>query len=286
MLTDILQLVVYGTVLGSILTLGAIGVSLTYGILRFAHFAHGDMMTLGAYFALSLVAALKLPVYVALPFAMVATVISAVMIDRVIYRRLRQTDPVILLISSFGMAMALRAAVQLIWGPHNQVYEEGIQIPHRIAGIVIKPDHIVIVAGALALVVALNIFLQKTRTGKAMRAMADNPELARITGIDNEKIIFWTWVLGGGMAGAAGVFLAQDTQLTPVMGWQILLPVFAAAIIGGIGKPYGAIAGGFIIGISMEVSTIFIDPVYKHAVAFALMVLTLIIRPTGLFGGR
>jgi branched-chain amino acid transport system permease protein/neutral amino acid transport system permease protein len=119
-----------------------------------------------------------------------------------------------------------------------------------------------------------------------MRAMADNPDLARISGIDTEKIILWTWGLGALLAAAAGVFLGLDTRLLPDMGWFILLPVFAAAILGGIGKPYGAIAGGFIIGIAQELSTLVIDPSYKAAVAFAIMVIVLIVRPTGIFSGR
>ncbi len=282
---ELLQLTIYGIVLGSILTLGAIGVSMIFGILRFAHFAHGDLMTLGAYFALFAIG-LGLPVWAALGVAMAMTALVAVVIDQTLYRRLRRTQPVILLISSFGMALAIRSVVQLVWGPNNQVYQQGIQLPHRIGDIVLKPDHFWIVGGALLLVVVMHLFLSRTRMGKAMRAMADNMDLALISGIPAERVIVWTWVIGGSLAAAAGVFLGLDTRLHPVMGWSVLLPVFAAAILGGIGKPYGAIAGGMAIGIAMEVSTMVVAPAYKPAVAFAIMVLMLIVRPQGLFGGR
>lgn len=283
---DFLQLTVYGVVLGSIITLGAVGLSLVYSILRFAHFAHGDMVTAGAYFAFIFVAWLGMPVLVALPFAIGLTALLAVIVDQVLYRRLRKTAPVILLISSFGVALIMRSLIQIVWGPDNQVYQSGIQMPYRVMGLTIKPDHLLIVGLSIALVVGLHFFLQKTKIGKAMRAMSDNRDLAQVTGISVDRIIIWTWIIGAALAAAAGVFLAMDTRLHPVMGWRLLLPVFAAAILGGIGKPYGAIVGGIVIGLAQEWSTAIISPAYKPAVAFALMVLMLIFRPTGLFAGR
>jgi len=283
---EILQLVIYGIVLGSIITLGAIGVSMVFGILRFAHFAHGDLMTLGAYLAFVFVMTAGLPMPLAFLFAAIGTAAAAVVLDQTLYRRLRRSPPVILLISSFGVALILRSLIQLIWGPSTLVYESGIQLPVRIAGLRIKEDHFWIVGGAIVLVLTLHLFLKYTTMGKAMRALADNPDLARVTGIDTERVVMWTWIIAGVMAAAAGIFLAMDTRLHPTMGWRILLSVFAAVILGGIGKPYGAIAGGMVIGISEEVSTLFINPSYKAAVSFAILVGMLIIRPTGLFGGR
>lgn len=279
------QLLIYGVVIGSIIALGAIGVSLTFGILRFANFSHGDLMTLGAYLALTLVW-LRLPIFVAMILAAAATALSAIAIDRTLYRRLRRTAPVILLISSFGVALILRSLVQLVWGPDNHVYKAGIQMPFVIGGLRIKPDQLTIVIGAVVLMVALHLFLRRTKTGKAMRAMADNVDLARITGIDTERVVLWTWVIGAALAAAAGTFLAMDTRLNPLMGWRILLDIFAAAILGGIGSVYGAIVGGLVIGIAEEMSTLFIAPPYKAAVAFAILVVMLIVRPSGLFAGR
>jgi branched-chain amino acid transport system permease protein/neutral amino acid transport system permease protein len=284
--TELLQLLVFGVVLGGIIALGAVGVSLIFGILRFASFAHGDMMTLGAYLALIVVGPLALPMYVAFPLALAGTAAIAVGIDQALFRRLRRTAPVILLISSFGVALILRSAIQLIWGPDNIVYSSAIQLPWRIAGLRLRPDHATILATTIGLVVLLHLFLQHTRMGKAMRAMSDDPDLARVTGIDTERVVIWTWVMGGALAAAAGIFLGMDTRLNPLLGWNVLLPVFAAALLGGIGRPYGAIAGGFVIGIATEVSTMFMEPVYKPAVAFALIVILLIIRPTGLMRGQ
>jgi len=243
-------------------------------------------MTIGAYAALVIVAGFGMPIIVAAPVAIVVTALVAIAIELTLYKPLRQSSPIVLLISSFGMALILRSLVQLIWGSGNEVYSPGIQLPIRVADIAIKPDHLWIIAGTAALIALLHLFLQYTRFGKAMRAMADNADLARITGIPTNRVILIAWVIAGGLAAMAGIFLAMDTRLHPVMGWRLLLPVFAAAIVGGIGRPYGAMAGGLLIGVAMEVSTIVINPAYKQAVAFALMVLTLIIRPTGIFRGR
>ena len=283
---EILQLTLYGIIIGSIYALGAIGVSLTFGVMRFANFAHGDLMTFGAYMALVIFAGLAAPLWIALPVGMAASAAVAVGIDRVLFRRFRGSKPIILLISSFGMALILRAVVQIVWGPSNHVYQGGIQIAERFWGLRIKPDQVTIIVLAVVFMIAVHLFLSRTKMGKAMRAVADNPELARLTGIDTERVILWLWIVGGALAGAAGVFLGLDTRLYPDMGWFILLPIFASAILGGIGSPYGAVAGGLVIGVSQELSTMVIEPSYKPAVAFAIMVIMLIVRPTGLFAGR
>ena len=283
---ELIQLLIFGLVVGSMIALGAVGVSLLFGILRFANFAHGDMMTLGAYLALVAVGPLALPMWLGFPAAMAATALVVVLIDQLLFRRLRRTAPVILLISSFGVALILRSVIQLVWGPDNVVYSPGIVLPWRIWGLRIRPSHVTILATTAALVVLLHLFLKHSRTGKAMRALADDPDLARITGIDTERVVIWTWIVGGGLAAAAGIFLAIDTRLNPLLGWNLLLPIFAAALLGGIGRPYGAIAGGFVIGIASEMSTMWILPVYKPAVAFVVIVLLLLVRPTGLMRGQ
>jgi len=283
---DFLQLIIYGIVLGCILALGAVGVSLTFGILGFANFAHGDLMTVGAYFGYIFIRQVGLPFWVSLPIACALTVAVALTVDWTVFRPLRSRPPVILLISSFGMALILRSLIQLIWGSDQVVYEQGIQQPWRWGELNIQPDQVIIIVGAIGLVTALHFFLQNTKVGKAMRAMADNVDLAKITGINTERVVMWTWILGALMAGAAGIFLGLDTQIAPTMGWRVLLLIFAATILGGIGNPYGAIAGGLVIGLASELSTLVISPAYKSAVAFAILVLMLIFKPTGLLGGR
>lgn len=283
---EVVQLLFYGFVLGSIFALGAIGVSLTFGILGFANFSHGDLMATGAYVAFVVYVTLALPFWLAFPTALVAAAAVAIAIDRTVYRRFRAGPPVLLLISSFGMALILRSSIQLIWGPEVMAYDPGIQLAERFMGLRYQNHQLGIIGGAVALVIAVHLFLSRTKAGKAMRAMADNPTLAQLSGIDTERVVLWTWATGGGLAGAAGVFLAVDTQLRPEMGWFQLLPIFAAAILGGIGKPYGAIVGGYIIGMVTELSNLVLPAEYTTVVPFAILVLMLIFRPTGLFAGR
>ena len=280
---DVFQILLYGVVLSSIFALGAVGISLIFGILRFAHFAHGDMVTVGAYVALAGVAGFGISVWAALPLALAGTILVALVLDQVVYRPLRRTRPVILFLASVGVAFILRNVILAIWGPNNLVYQPGIQLPLRFYDLRIKEDQIVIVVVTVALIGALTLFLRHTKLGKAMRAMSDDPDLARVTGIDTDRVIRWTWALGGGLAAVAGVFLGLDTRLQPSLGWDVLLGFFASAILGGIGRPMGAIAGALVIGVASEFSTLFVPPIYRSAVAFFLMVIVLIVRPTGIF---
>lgn len=281
-MTDLFQLLFYGIVSGSIIVLGAIGLSLIYGILNFAHFAHGDLMALGAYLAFLFKVGLGWPLWLALLVAMAGTAVAAIFIERSVYAPLRHRGSVTLLIASVGVALIVRNVIQMIWGADYQFYEMGIQFPWRVWGLRIKPDHVVILVAAFILVTAVHLFLRHTKMGKAMRAMADNAELAMVTGIDTKLVTTATWVIGGGLAAAAGVLLGLDTQLVPDMGWNLLLLVFSAVILGGIGSPYGAMAGAFIIGIATELSTMFIATSYKSVVAFVIMIAILLVRPSGI----
>ncbi len=283
-----------GLVLGSIYALGAIGITLTFSILRFANFAHGELMTLGAYVTFSLITITGLHPIAVLPIAMVLVAIIALGIDRVFYKPLRASPVVIIVIASFGMMLMVRSVVQFFWGVQLKALVTGIQYPMVFFDTFrISPKHIVIVIGALTLMLAVHLLLKKTKIGKAMRAMSDSPELARLTGINTENVIKATWIVGGATAAAAGVFLAYDSHVDTMMGFSVLLPVFASALLGGIGKPYGAMAGGLVIGVVEELSTYawigtepLLAPGYKAGVSFAIMVAILIWRPSGLFRGR
>ena len=280
-----MQLIANGIILGCIIALGSIGLSLLYGILKFGNFAHGDMMTLGAYFAFLFKGQLGLPMWLSFIAAMVFTALTSILIDRIIYSALRKRDSVTLLISSVGVALILRNLIQLIWGPQNYFYERGIQMPIDLGfGVKIKPTQIFILVITVVLVILAHLFLTKTKIGKAMRAMSDNMDLARVTGINTERVIAWTWGLGACLIAAAGILLGMDTHLSPSMGWHLLLPLFAATILGGIGSPYGAMLGGLVIGISQELSTLIIPPTYKPGVAFVIMLFMLLVKPTGLMG--
>ena len=283
-----------GVILGSIYALGAIGLTLTFGILRFANFAHGETMTLGVYFAWTLVQLTGWHPLAVAPMAMVLTVVSVLAIDRGFYKPLRNAPVVMLVVASFGLMLMIRSVVQFFWSVQLKAMTPGIQMPYVIGeSLRIAPRHVMIVCGAVVLMFAVHYLLAYTRTGKAMRAMSDSPELARLTGINTEKVVRATWIVGATLACAAGIFLAIDTHVETRMGLKLLLPMFAAAILGGVGRPYGAMAGGLIIGLAEELSTYhwigdtpLLSPGYKAGVAFAIMVAMLVWRPAGLFRGK
>ena len=297
-------LVVNGAVLGAIIALGAIGLTLIYGILNFANIAHGDYMTLGAYLTLFIVggalAALGIegtglgpftfgyPVLLALPVAAAAVAAVAIGLDALIYRRLRErgVNAVVLAMASLGVAIALRGLVQIVWsGDAQRLPRESKSVYHLPMDVRVPPDAIFVAVVAVALVTAVYLILTRTKMGKAMRATADNPQLARVSGIDTRRVIRWTWAMGASLAATAGVLLAvYQAQMLPIMGWRFLIPLFAAAILGGIGNPYGALVGAFAIGVASEVSTQWINPSYKPAVAFAILIAMLLARPRGIFG--
>jgi branched-chain amino acid transport system permease protein len=289
------ELVVIGLIVGSIMALGAIGLTLIYGILKFANFAHGDLMTVGAYVAF-------LTFYggghigpLSFGFGMLPAILAAivvvgllsVLIDRIVYRPLRRRNAnlVILAMASLGMAIVARAVVYIGLGPDQRFYVGGIQNALQLPfGITLKPDQIFIGCTALVVVVLVYLLLYRTKLGKAMRATADNMELAKVAGIDTERVIMWTWAIGGGLAGLAGVLLGVQSHLTPEIGFDFLLPLFAATILGGVGSPQGALLGALIVGISQEVSTEWISPAYKPTIAFIILFAILLVRPRGLFG--
>ena len=283
-----------GVVLGCIYALGAIGISLTFGILRFSNFAHGDTMTLGVYITLSLVQLTDLHPLAVAPVAMALTTAVMLGLDRAFFKPFRASPTIMLVIASFGLMLMIRSAVQFFWGVQLQALQTGIQRPWIfLDALRILPKHVLIIGATLVLMMAVHLVLTRTKIGKAMRATSDNPELAALTGIDTELVIRATWAMGASLAVAAGVFLGLDTHVETMMGFKLLLPMFAAAILGGIGRPYGAVAGGLVIGIVEELisypwisDTPLLSPGYKAGVAFAIMVAMLIWKPQGLFRGR
>lgn len=300
-----MNLLVNGVFLGSVIALGAIGLTLVYGILNLGNFAHGDYMAVGAYVTFLLVESLLpaigiegaglgpftfgYPILIALPIAAATVATGAIALDVLVYRKLRErgASAALLMMASLGVAIALRGLVQLIWSGDTQHYpRESRQVYHLPMDVRIPPDSLFIAIVAVVLVLGVYVLLTHTRMGKAMRATADNPTLALVTGINTKHVIWWTWGIGGALAAIAGVLLAVlQAQLLPIMGWKFLIPLFSAAILGGIGNPYGALVGALAIGVSMEVSTQWVNPSYKPAIAFAIMIVMLLARPRGLFGG-
>lgn len=283
-----LQLVVYGMISGSILALGAIGVTLLYSIVNFANFAHGDLMALGAYLALFFRIGLGFPMPLAFALAVFCTAIIGIVVDRLWFRPLRhrQANRVVLAMSSLGLALIIRHIISMVWSPQAQYYSRDIHFPFVIPLLQVRlnSQQLLIMGVAITLMILVSLFLQYTRLGKAMRATADNVPLALVSGIPTERVILWTWFLGTALAAAGGILLGMSVRLQPIMGWDLLLPIFAATILGGIGNPYGAMAGAMILGLAEELSTAFLSTDYKPAVALLILVLVLLLRPQGIFG--
>lgn len=295
---DLLQLVVVGVIVGSVVGLGAMGLTLTFGILKFANFAHGDMMTLGMFLAYVVVGDLgwagpKLEPF-SIPLGLVLGIVVAGMgvaalaagIDRVVYRRLRRRGSALITmaIASLGMAIMIRAMIQLAWGPQPKRYSGGINPAWSFGELRIKPDQVLIVVMTMAIALGVYFLLYRTRLGKAMRATADNAQLADVAGIDTERIRLATWAIAGILIAAAGTMFAVQAQLRFDAGFEFLLPMFAAVILGGIGNPWGALVGGLIVGISQETSTYWIPSGFKSGVPFVLLIMMLAVQPRGIFG--
>ena len=313
---------------GSQLALGALGVTLVYGVLRFSNFAHGDTMAFGTmvvilvtwWFQSMGISFGPLPIaLLALPFGIAATAVLVIGSDRMVYRFYRQTksEPVVFLIVSLGVMFVLNGLVRFIIGPNDQSFSDGERFIIKVGdfkkmtgldeGLAIKTTQGITVVTAIVVVAALFWFLNKTRTGKSMRAFSDNEDLALLSGINPERVVFYTWLIVAALATIAGTLYGLDKSFKPFVYFQLLLPIFAAAIVGGLGNPLGAIAGGFVIAFS-EVTITYawkkvityvvpetwapdglvqlLSTEYKFAVSFVILVIVLLIKPTGLFKGK
>lgn len=280
------QLLVNGVAIGSVIALAAVGLTLTYGILRLANFAHGDLMTLGAY--LTLTANLNgVNVWLSILIGAVLTIGVALLCEKLLWSpmRDRRASSTTLIIISIGLALFLRNGITLLWGPENRRYDLPVATALDVFGVRIAPTRLIVVGLAILAIAALHYLLQHTKIGKAMRAVADNTDLARVSGINVDWVVIWTWVLAAGLTAIAGGMFGLITAVRPNMGWFLIMPMFASVILGGIGNPYGAIAGAYIIGIAQELSTYVLPSEYKLGVALMVMILVLLVRPQGLFRG-
>lgn len=313
---------------GSQLALGALGVTLVYGILRFSNFAHGDTMAFGTMVAILVTWGLQamgvslgpLPTaLLAIPFGILGCAALLLATDRVVYRfyRAQKAVPVILVIVSMGVMFVYNGITRFIIGPDTQSFADGERFLmnarqfRELTGLaeplVIRWTQAITLVTAVIVVIALFWFLNRTRTGKSMRAYSDNEDLALLSGIDPEKVVRVTWLIVAALATIAGVLYGLDKSFMPFTYFQLLLPIFAAAIVGGLGSPVGAIAGGFVIAFS-EVGITYawkkvltyvlpeslapdglvqlLATDYKFAVSFMILVVVLLFRPTGLFRGK
>ncbi len=321
-------IIVPGLSYGSQLALGALGITLIFGILRFANFAHGDTMAFGTMVTILVTWWLQskgvslgpLPTaLLALPVGIVFTIAIMVVTDKFVYQYYRQQKvaPVTFMIASMGVMFMMNGIVRFIIGPNDQRFLDGERFIVRARdfkastglaeGLSIKVSQGLTIVIAILLVMALFWFLQRTRTGKAMRAYSDNEDLALLSGVNPDRVVLVTWILAAVLATIAGTLYGLDKSFKPFTYLQLLLPMFAAAIVGGIGNPIGAILGGFVIAFSEVIVTyaykkvfIYLLPTslepsglmqllstdYKFAVSFIILVLVLLIKPTGILKGK
>jgi len=320
--------VIPGIAYGSQLALGALGVTLVYGVLRFSNFAHGDTMAFGTMVVVLVTWWMQsvgitfgpLPTaLLALPVGIAATAVLMVGTDRMVYRFYRQkkAEPVVYLIVSLGVMFIMAGLVRFIIGPNDQSFSDGERFIIKVRdfkqmtgldeGLAIKTTQGITVVTAIVVVAVLFWFLNNTRTGKSMRAFSDNEDLALLSGINPERVVLYTWLIVAALATIAGTLYGLDKSFKPFVYFQLLLPIFAAAIVGGLGNPLGAIAGGFVIAFS-EVTVTYawkkvityvvpdawapdglvqlLSTEYKFAVSFVILVIVLLIKPTGLFKGK
>jgi len=290
-----------GIVSAALIALGAIGISMTYNILRFANFGQGEILTIGAYFTLMLVGligagigtlgpvAFGWPLLVSIVFAMAATSVVVLAVDWVLFRPLRNRKAarITLIMAAFGLSLMGRNLVTLIAGGEPQYY--AFFIPKAIEilpGVKMVPDDFAIIGIAIISFAALFYFMNRTSMGRQMRAVSENPTLARINGIDVRAVIRWTWIIGASLATVAGALLAHNTQLRPEMGFDMLLPMFAALILGGASNLYGTILGALVIGLTEAIAVSLGLAGYRAAITFMVMLAVLLFRPQGLLGEK
>lgn len=287
-LHDVAQTGLNGLALGAVYALGAIGLTLVYGILRLVNFAQGDFLTVGAYTAVVVTSSLDLPLVIAAVAAMVVVALIGVLSDLIMWGPMRRRGGKVLqlLLMSIGLAFVIRNVIQLIWGSDGRHLNVDTTGTVQFLGLRLGTTAAIVTVVGFGIIVAVGLMLRKTMLGKQMRALSDDFDLAEIAGINTGRVVVLTWIFAGALAGLAGVLDgAVVSVVQPNLGFALLLPIFGAVILGGIGNPFGALAGGLALGILTEWSTLLIDFRWKLAVSFAILVAVLLVRPQGIFGG-
>ncbi len=285
-LHDVAQTGLNGLSSGSIYALGAVGLTLVYGILKLVNFAQGDFLTFGAYMAYLVNVTWGLPLVVAVFWAMAMTALLGIFLEKVMWgpMRARGAGMLQLLLMSIGLALVIRYAIQFVWSTELRQLNVNVTDTVKFLGLTIGRTNLVVIIIGFAVLISTGLMLRYTLLGKRMRALSDDLDLAETSGIDTSRVILWTWVFAAGFAGLAGVLAGAITQLQPELGFELLLPIFAAVVMGGIGNAYGALSAGILLGLVIEWSTLFIDARWKTAIGFLVLILVLIIRPQGIFG--
>ena len=279
-----MQTIVDGLSTGAILALVAVGQSLVFRISKFVNVAHVDLATVGAYLALFGATTLAMAFPLALAFGVIAVSALGLLTYLVVFRRMQGERSITMIIASIGVAFFLRYLLTFIWGSNQLAFDLPLHRAVRFGEIRISPNDLVIMAISAGAFLMLHLTLRYTAFGRALRAVADNPDLARVAGLHAEAAVSRMWMIGAGLAGLGGILLAVKTVITPYLGWHLLLPSFAAMIFGGVGSVTGTFAAALILGVVSEAAATYWEPTYRLAAIFGVIVAVLLIRPQGLFG--
>jgi neutral amino acid transport system permease protein len=285
-LYDVAQVGLNGLSLGAVYALGAVGLTLVYAILRLVNFAHGDFLTFGAYMAYLVNVTWGLPLILGIFFAMATTALLGIFLERVMWgpMRTRGAGVLQLILMSIGLALVIRYVIQYIWSTEIRFLDVNVTDTVNFLGLRIGQTKLIVIVVGIVVLVVIGLMLRYTLLGKRMRALSDNLELAETAGIDTSRVILWTWIFAGGLAGLAGVMAAMTTDIRPELGFELLVIIFAAVVLGGIGDAFGALAAGLVLGVVIEWSTLVIDARWKTFVGFVILIIALVIRPQGIFG--
>jgi len=285
--SQFVQVLVFGLINGSVIAVGAVGLTLSYGVTRFINFAYGEFLTYGAFLALLVTSISGVPVYVATVLAMAGVGVMGVVIARIFFKPIRERGPLPLLITSIGVAFLLRNLMRGLAGTDPRSLPVPLIRPISLGDVQISPVAIAVFVISMLAMAAIHLLLTRTMLGRKMRATSGNRQLARVAGIDTDSVIRRTWFVAAAAGGLAGILLAvQFPPFRPITGWRFLLVVFAATILGGIGKPYGAMLGALIVGLAMSLGSFYVSGSYTLAYAFAILVAVLLLRPEGIAGGE
>ena len=283
---DLAQTTINGIVSGNYFALGAAGLTLIFGVLRLVNFAHGEFLTFGAYMLL-LGTALDLPLVLAAVFAVVLTALLGLVLELGLWRpvRRKRVGELQLLLLALGLAFFMRYAIAFVAGPEDRQTGANVTAAMRFGGLLIGRTELTVTLVGIAVIVLVAVALRFTSLGRQARALADSIQLAETTGINTDRVVLVTWAVSAGLAGLAGIVYALPAgTANPNVGFSLILSIFAAVVVGGIGNAYGALAGGMLTGLVQEWSTLLIAPQMKVAVGFGALILVLLVRPQGLFG--
>ena len=281
---QVIQTLFNGIVTGVIMTLPALAVTLLFGVLKFPNFAVGAMMTVAAYLTFALNAQLGWPLFAASIAAAVAMGFLCIGIDHVTFKPLRERGGITLMVASLGLGLILENVARFAYGNSARSFVIELARPFRVADVRMNHEQMITITVATVAMLLMYVLLSRMPMGRAMRAVADNPALALVRGIESPRVIRWTWFIAGLLLAGGGVLIGMDRALEPPMGSNYLVSVFAAAILGGLGSPLGAFVGAIVIGVVSELSTLVIPPNYRIGVPLCAIAVILIFRPQGLFG--